>query len=213
MTLSPGSGTTSSCRCPTRSAARSQRETFLGVKAEVWVYSLAIMATMLLCGLWHGAAWTFVLWGGAHGIFLTVERATKWPRRIRKLPLGAGVGVLLVLLQVWTAWVLFRSESLGQAWIGTETSLWVARRTRMGARRERHLGAAPGDRRGGSALRRLAAEVVAGGEVTPPDSESSAWPLLLLASLPLSRSRGADLSISDSDERAGEQTPKLATRD
>ncbi len=47
-----------------------QRETIFGIKARIWVYILASLATMLLCGLWHGAAWTFVIWGAYHGVLL-----------------------------------------------------------------------------------------------------------------------------------------------
>ena len=43
---------------------------------DVDVSSLAISLTMLACGLWHGAAWHFVLWGALHGAFLVVERLT-----------------------------------------------------------------------------------------------------------------------------------------
>jgi alginate O-acetyltransferase complex protein AlgI len=95
---------------------RLDRDRILGIKVDYLVYSWATMVTMILCGLWHGAAWTFVLWGAAHGFFLILERVTRWPRRLKRLPFGRVLGVLLVLLQVWTAWVLFRAESLGQAW-------------------------------------------------------------------------------------------------
>jgi len=78
-----------------------------------------IMITMLLCGLWHGANWTFVLWGVLHGIFLVVNhvwRAVKlsvgitadhWWSRI----LAQGV----TFIAVAAAWVLFRAESLSGA--------------------------------------------------------------------------------------------------
>jgi alginate O-acetyltransferase complex protein AlgI len=92
------------------------RDRFLKIKVEVWVYSLATAATMLLCGLWHGPAWNFVLWGGAYGVFLIIERTTRWPRRLKKLPGGGTWCVALTLVQVWTAWVLFRAENLPQAW-------------------------------------------------------------------------------------------------
>jgi alginate O-acetyltransferase complex protein AlgI len=42
-----------------------------------------LMITMLLGGLWHGAAWTFILWGGLHGIMLVIERALGWGRLVR----------------------------------------------------------------------------------------------------------------------------------
>ncbi|HME21372.1 MAG TPA: MBOAT family protein [Acetobacteraceae bacterium] len=64
-----------------------------------------LMATMLLGGLWHGAAWNFVLWGGPHGIFLVLHGRFPW-----RLP--AVVGHTLTLLAVVIAWVPFRASGL-----------------------------------------------------------------------------------------------------
>ena len=79
---------------------------------------LNIMVTMLLGGLWHGAAWTFVLWGGLHGLYLLAERGARrlwgggsfWSRALPRLGLG-----LLTFALVDLAWVLFRSAGLDQA--------------------------------------------------------------------------------------------------
>jgi alginate O-acetyltransferase complex protein AlgI len=68
-----------------------------------------LMVTMLLGGLWHGANWTFVLWGGAHGLFLCVNHA--WRRTGIRLPVV--VSWAITFLAVVMAWVLFRSESAG----------------------------------------------------------------------------------------------------
>ena len=46
-------------------------------KGRIFTYR-NLLLTMLLGGLWHGAAWTFVVWGGIHGLGLAVERATGW---------------------------------------------------------------------------------------------------------------------------------------
>jgi len=70
-----------------------------------------LMLTMLLCGLWHGAAWRFVLWGGLHGAFL-VSHAT-WRRLGGRMPRAAGQ--TLTLLAVVLAWVPFRTERLSAA--------------------------------------------------------------------------------------------------
>ena len=64
-----------------------------------------LMATMLLGGLWHGAAWNFVLWGGLHGTYLIVQHRFPW-----RLP--AIVGHVLTLFAVVVAWVPFRAGSL-----------------------------------------------------------------------------------------------------
>jgi alginate O-acetyltransferase complex protein AlgI len=66
-----------------------------------------LMVTMLLCGLWHGAAWNFVLWGGLHGILLVIH--SQYRRLFRPLP--AALGQALTLLAVILAWVPFRAAS------------------------------------------------------------------------------------------------------
>ncbi len=70
-----------------------------------------LMITMLLGGLWHGAAWRFLFWGGLHGVFLVVHG---WSKRLRlALPrrLSWGITLLAVLL----AWVPFRAQNFGAA--------------------------------------------------------------------------------------------------
>ena len=74
-----------------------------------------LFLTMLLGGLWHGAAWTFVAWGAFHGGLLVVHRALGG-----LLPdlgkLGRGVNVIVMFHLTCLGWLLFRAESLGQAW-------------------------------------------------------------------------------------------------
>ena len=66
------------------------------------------LVVFFLCGLWHGAAWTFVVWGLIHGLFLLLEEYVP----IRKLP--RPVGWLYCMLVVTVAFVLFRAESFQQ---------------------------------------------------------------------------------------------------
>ena len=66
------------------------------------------LAVFFLCGLWHGASWTFVVWGLIHGLFLLLEEYLP----IRKLP--KPVGIVYTLLVVTVAFVLFRAESFEQ---------------------------------------------------------------------------------------------------
>ena len=73
---------------------------------------LALMATMLLGGLWHGAGWTFVLWGGWHGIGLVVNHF--WEKTGFKLP--RALAWLMTILFIIFGWVVFRSETLPHAW-------------------------------------------------------------------------------------------------
>jgi len=66
-----------------------------------------VVATMLLGGLWHGASWTFVAWGGLHGIALAANHV--WENAGFRLPRAAAW--LLTLLFVMAGWVLFRADS------------------------------------------------------------------------------------------------------
>lgn len=74
-----------------------------------------LMLTMLLGGLWHGAAWTFVVWGGLHGAGLVAERALAG--RLPRLDAAAArlAGRLLTFHLVCLAWIFFRADSLGTA--------------------------------------------------------------------------------------------------
>ncbi len=67
-----------------------------------------LAATMLLGGLWHGAAWNFVVWGGLHGAALAVERAITPERLYGRLP--APLRTALVFAFVTLAWVPFRAK-------------------------------------------------------------------------------------------------------
>ena len=68
-----------------------------------------LSAVFLLCGLWHGAAWNFVLWGAFHGAFLVIERVSKGPwSQGAPRPLQH----IYVLLVVMFGWLLFRAPNL-----------------------------------------------------------------------------------------------------
>jgi hypothetical protein len=72
------------------------------------------MLTMLLGGLWHGAAWGFVVWGGLHGVYLVVER---WALRdrTRDRDTSRGLPVILVFAIVTLTWIPFRAGTLSAA--------------------------------------------------------------------------------------------------
>jgi hypothetical protein len=71
------------------------------------------MITMLLGGLWHGAAWTFVLWGGFHGAGLVSEHAIDG-RIGRRTP--AWLRGFVTFNLVCFGWILFRSQDIGLFW-------------------------------------------------------------------------------------------------
>jgi alginate O-acetyltransferase complex protein AlgI len=83
-----------------------------GSRQGEWRRISNLLLTMLLCGLWHGAAWRFVLWGGLHGIFLAVHG---WFRG-RGLRLPDPLAHALTLFVVILAWVPFRADNLTTAW-------------------------------------------------------------------------------------------------
>jgi len=77
---------------------------------------LNLWATLLLSGLWHGAAPNFVAWGAYHALFLSLERLSDWPRRLARVPvLGPLAAQALVSCVVIVSWVPFRAESLADA--------------------------------------------------------------------------------------------------
>lgn len=72
-----------------------------------------LLATFLVSGLWHGAGWTFVVWGLLHGLYQCAGRIAKPLLEKAKIPAAAKIAVTFCL--VTFAWVFFRAESLGQA--------------------------------------------------------------------------------------------------
>jgi len=80
---------------------------------------LALWATMFLGGLWHGAGWTFIVWGMMHGSLLVLHRL--WQRAGMSMP--AWPGRLLTFAFVVMAWVMFRANTVGDAVHMWETML------------------------------------------------------------------------------------------
>ena len=82
---------------------------------------LNLMLTMLIGGLWHGANWTFVAWGGLHGLYLVVERALRPSLERARVALGVPwrlaqlAAGLLVFHAVCFAWIFFRAQSFHDA--------------------------------------------------------------------------------------------------
>jgi alginate O-acetyltransferase complex protein AlgI len=106
-------------------------ERYLGFRADKIIYLVAISVTFLLCGFWHGAAWTFIAWGVYMGIFLIIDRLflLKYIKKIGKVPAIAITFLLLII-----GWVIFRSQTLDDAWFfirrmflfrGGENTIWL----------------------------------------------------------------------------------------
>jgi alginate O-acetyltransferase complex protein AlgI len=82
---------------------------YFGIQTDKILYLLAASVTFVLCGFWHGAAWTFILWGAYQGLFLILERFFllrfyKWTGRVP--------AILITFLVIVLGWVVFRSENL-----------------------------------------------------------------------------------------------------
>jgi len=84
---------------------------FGGNRGALWQTYRNLMLTMLIGGLWHGANWTFIVWGAYHGMLLSIYRAagSGWDR------LPARVRQLGMVFAVLIGWVFFRSDSLAMA--------------------------------------------------------------------------------------------------
>jgi alginate O-acetyltransferase complex protein AlgI len=81
-----------------------------------------LLVAMSIAGLWHGAGWTFIIWGALHGLYLVVNHI--W-RRLKKMIgsqtekttwWGNTISILLTFLVVAIAWVFFRADSIDAAW-------------------------------------------------------------------------------------------------
>ncbi len=96
-----------------------------GNRKGVWRTYTNVFIVMLLGGLWHGAAWNFLVWGGLHGALLAFERLRgKTPSYLRlAAPLRVGVTFLIVLV----TWVFFRAPDLPSAFrfLGDMTGLGI----------------------------------------------------------------------------------------
>lgn len=82
-----------------------------GSRGGEFATSRNLMITMLLGGLWHGAAWTFLVWGFIHGLALLVERAAGLARSGRSV-----ISLVITFHVVCLAWILFRAPDFATAW-------------------------------------------------------------------------------------------------
>jgi D-alanyl-lipoteichoic acid acyltransferase DltB (MBOAT superfamily) len=93
------------------------------IKTDLFIYIVASLITWFLTGLWHGANYTFIIWGMIHGGFLIFYQWQRKPRKKLLKTLGINNNnIILVLIETFItlavvilAWVFFRSESLHKA--------------------------------------------------------------------------------------------------
>ncbi|GAC1659053.1 MAG: hypothetical protein NVS4B13_03040 [Candidatus Elarobacter sp.] len=99
-----------------------------GNRGAPWHVYANLAIVFLLCGLWHSARWTFVVWGLTHGLFLVLERMGAL-RRVTSTPVVRHVYVLAVVM---FAWVFFRADSFAQALAYLRALVIQAPATRVG---------------------------------------------------------------------------------
>lgn len=81
-----------------------------------------LFITFLLSGLWHGANWTYVIWGGLHGIGQIIETQTGFSRKANK-GLIRLIRIFVVCISVGLLWIFFASKSVEDAWY-IVTNMW-----------------------------------------------------------------------------------------
>lgn len=74
-----------------------------------------LFVVWMLTGVWHGANWTFILWGVFYGVIITLEKMTGLPKRLSENSLFARIYACFTLLAVMFGWVLFRSDTIRSA--------------------------------------------------------------------------------------------------
>jgi D-alanyl-lipoteichoic acid acyltransferase DltB (MBOAT superfamily) len=82
-----------------------------GNKVDRWKLMRNVLIVFLLSGLWHGANWTFIAWGAAHGSIVVIERWTNFT----KTSFSKYFGILYTFVLVSILWVFFRAENIAQA--------------------------------------------------------------------------------------------------
>ena len=86
-----------------------------GSRGNVWFICRNLMITMVLGGLWHGAAWKFATWGALHGVVLCLERLWSHYRPANWKPAPKIFGLITTFAVVCLAWIFFRADSFQTA--------------------------------------------------------------------------------------------------
>ena len=89
-----------------------------GSRVGLWRTCLNLSIVMVIAGIWHGAAWGFIVWGALHGLALSVHRVTDVVFKHLRLgflwenPIGIAIGWLLTQAMVFSSWIFFRLPDL-----------------------------------------------------------------------------------------------------
>jgi len=104
-------------------AWRLKNEKVLFIRKDIFIYIVVSLTVWVLTGLWHGANYTFILWGLIHGLALIIFKLQINPRKVLFKKLGisnknkivTGLDTLITLTVVIVAWVFFRADSIKDA--------------------------------------------------------------------------------------------------
>ena len=104
---------------------RMKNDRYLGIKTEYWIYLLAAFVTFLICGIWHGVGWNYVVWGTLFAVYLSFAQFTlRQRKRINKSIGLTGKPHLLKFVQIIStfflvtfAWIFFRANDLPDAFL------------------------------------------------------------------------------------------------
>lgn len=86
-----------------------------GNRGTRWQVQRSLVLTMLIGGLWHGASWLFVLWGGLHGLYLALERMLRKPPSEASQARPMLLSMLGIFVLVSLTWIPFRATDAGNA--------------------------------------------------------------------------------------------------
>ncbi|MCP5559313.1 MAG: MBOAT family protein [Verrucomicrobiaceae bacterium] len=88
-----------------------------GNRGSKWFTARNLLLTMFLGGLWHGAAWTYIIWGGIHGLWLVLDRFFRRPNTPSLPAWRNALSIFITFHLVCLAWLFFRADSASQATI------------------------------------------------------------------------------------------------
>jgi alginate O-acetyltransferase complex protein AlgI len=104
-------------------SGRMNKQNYLFISKEKWIYFISIMITFSICGIWHGVGWTYLIWGILFGIFQTYSNWTSgFHKKIRKRlhikkssRLNRIINTFLTFCLVLFTWIFFRSNNVTDA--------------------------------------------------------------------------------------------------
>jgi D-alanyl-lipoteichoic acid acyltransferase DltB (MBOAT superfamily) len=99
------------------------KEKYFFISKEKWIYTIAIMITFAICGIWHGVGWTYLVWGLLFGFFLTYSNWMRdYHKKVRKRfhirkgsVLFSVYKISVTFTLILAGWIVFRAESLTDA--------------------------------------------------------------------------------------------------